>query len=302
MSDNFKNETTMLHTMKLHYRRYVFIFFLAIALALTLSSLSVPVGNKVIQYYNNVEINWTDQIIVAKATGKPFVSESGTPLDTSTYEILSVNNARSRAIEEAKDRATESLITALQIIQVDPIRSLGDCIQSDDYTQMQLGMYPNNIKYSFKPDGAIATQCTAMLPMGRLLKLLPEALPAKDIPQLPGKLPSTDYSGLIVDTRGQHFSPMLFPSLFAEDGTEIFGKNFIDSRDAYVYGTVAYCFSDDVAMHHKKAGKNPYYCAALRLYNRCPVIANTDLKKILASSVTRNNLKKGNIIIIIDRD
>lgn len=292
----------MLHTMRLHFRRYFFIFFVAIALTVILSSLSAPVSNKVIQYYNNVEINWTDQVIVAKASAKPTLSESGTPLDTNTHEVLSVNNARSRAIEEAKDIATESLITALKIIQVDPLRSLGNCIESDDYTQMQLGLYPNDIKYSFKPDGVVATQCTAMLPMGRLLKLLPEALPARDIPQLPVKLPSTEYSGLIVDTRGQHFVPMLFPSLFAEDGTEIFGRDFIDSRDAYVYGTVAYCFSDDVALRHKKAGKNPYYCAALRLYNKCPVIANTDLKKILSGSVTRNNLKKGNIVIIIDRE
>jgi len=292
----------MLHTMGLHFRRYFFIFFMAIALTVILFSLSSPVNNKVIQYYNNVEINWTDQIIVAKVASKPTVTESGTLLDANTLESLSVNNARSRAIEEAKDKATESLITALKIIQVDPQLSLGNCIDNDDYTQMQLGLYPKDIKYSFKPYGAIGTQCTATLPMGRLLKLLPETLPAKDMLELPVKLPSTEYSGLIVDTRGQKFVPMLFPSLYAEDGTEIFGKDFIDSRDAYVYGTVAYCFSDDVALHHKKAGRNPYYCAALRLYNSCPVIANSDLKKILASSVTRNNLKKGNIVIIIDRE
>ncbi len=288
--------------MGLYYRRYFFIFFVAIVMLVIFSSLSAPVNNKVIQYYHNVEINWTDQVIVAKAVGKPIVSEGGTPYDPHTYEVISVNNARSRAIEDAKDKATESLIMVISIIQVDPIRSLGNYIQSDEYTQMQLGLYAHDIKYSFKPDGAIATQCTAMLPMGRLLKLLPEALPAKDIPTLPVTLPSTEYSGLIVDTRGQQFHPMLFPSIFAEDGTEIFGKEFIDSRDAYMYGTVAYAFSDDVALRHKKAGRNPYYCASLRLYNRCPVIANSDLKKILASSVTRNNLKKGNIVIIIDRE
>ncbi len=290
----------MLHIMGLQYRR-CFIFFIAIALSLLFAAPLVPGNNKVVQYYNNVEINWTDQVIVAKVSNNPVVSESGTPLDSSTLEPLSVNAARSRAIEEAKDKSTEFLIAALQIIQVDPLRTLGDYIQMDDYTQMQLGLYPNDIKYSYKPLGTLATQCTATLPMGRLLKLLPEALPSKDIPQLPVKLPSTDYTGLIVDTRGQQFTPMLFPSLYAEDGTEIFGKDFIDSRDAYVYGTVAFCFSDDVALHHKKAGRNPYYCAALRLYNRCPVIANADLKKILASSITRNNLKKGNIVIIIDR-
>lgn len=286
--------------MGLQYRR-CFIFFVAIALALLFAAPSSPSNNKVIQYYNNVEINWTDQVIVAKVSNNPVVTESGTPLDSATLEPLSVNTARSRAIEEAKDKSTEFLIAALQIIQVDPRRTLGDCIQMDDYSQMQLGLYSNDIKYSYKPLGALATQCTATLPMGRLLKLLPEALPSKDIPQLPVKLPSTDYTGLIVDTRGQQFTPMLFPSIYAEDGTEIFGKDFIDSRDAYMYGTVAFCFSDDVALRHKKAGRNPYYCAALRLYNKCPVIANADLKKILASGTTRNNLKKGNIVIIIDR-
>ncbi|MCX8124915.1 MAG: hypothetical protein N3F66_12250 [Spirochaetes bacterium] len=287
--------------MGLHYRR-CFIFFWAIAHTLFFALPLSPVSNKVIQYYNNVEINWTDQIIVAKASCKPTVTDSGMPLDSSTLEPLSVNNARSRAIEEAKDSATQLLIAALQTIQLDPQQTLGNCIQIDDYSQIQLGQYPNVIKYTYKPEGAITTQCIATLPMGRLLKLLPQALPSKDIPQLPVKLPATEYSGLIVDTRGQKFTPMLFPSLYAEDGTEIFGKDFIDSRDAYIYGTVAYCFGDDIALRHKKAGPNPYYCASLRLYNRCPVIANSDLKKILASSSTRNNLKKGNIVIIIDRE
>ena len=292
----------MLQIMKLSFKNIYIICLLTIALLILYFDILLSSTSKVIQFFNNVEINWTDQIIVAKATAKSTITQQGTILDNNTYELLLLNNARSRTIQEAKDKATELLIAALKTIQVDPQYSLNHFINNENFTQMQLGLYSNTIKYSFKPQGVIGTQCIAILPMGRLLKLLPHALPSKDIPVLPVKLPSTEYSGLIIDTRGQHFYPMIFPSIYAEDGTEIFGKDFIDSHDAYVFGTVAYCFSDDIALHHKKAGKNPYYCASLRLYNKCPVIANSDLKKILASSVTRNNLKKGNIVIIIDRE
>ncbi|HRR61379.1 MAG TPA: hypothetical protein P5547_10615, partial [Spirochaetota bacterium] len=278
-----------------NYRCYC-IIICAIALSIAQCSLLNSASNKVVQLYHNVEINWTDQLITAKASSMPSITDDGTPVDRNTLETISINYARSRSIDEARDSAIESLINALGIIKIDPYRTLGDCIAGDDYTQKQLGLLTTDIKVRLKPDGTLATQCIATFPMGRLLKLIPEALPSRDIPALPIKLPATDYTGLIIDTRGLKHTPMIFPSIFSEDGTEIFGKDFIDSRDAYRYGTVAYCYTDDTALRHKKAGKLPYYCAAVRLYNACPVIANPDLRKIIASNNTRNNLKKGNII------
>lgn len=288
--------------MGLQARCYIFVH--VIFITFLSAALSVPAfaANKVIQHHNNVQINWTDQIITAKAVSMALTAKDGTPLDSNTMEVLSVNEARSRTIVTAKDKATEMLVNALQTIRIDPSMTFGHSVQLSDYTQMQLGLIMDHITFRFRPQGAAATLCTATLPIGRLLTLLPESLPSKDIPTLPVALPATDYTGLIVDTRGLHSTPILFPSLFMEDGTEFFGKDFIDSRDAFVYGIAAYSYTDDTALQHKKAGRQPYYCAALRLLNGSPVIANADLKKILASAVTRNNLKKGNIVIIIDRE
>lgn len=288
--------------MKLRYRPAITIFVWVVIVVLTSHSILLSKDNKVIQQIGTVQINWTDQVITAIATSMPTITDTGNVLDTNTLQPISINTARSKAYTDAKEKALELLITTLGTIQVDPFRTLAECIEHDEFTQTQLGLLSNDINYQYKPKGLIVVQCWVHLPMGKLLKLLPEALPSKDMASPPVTLPPTEYTGCIIDTRGLKIRPMLFPSLYAEDGTEILGKNFIDSHSAWAKGTVAYCYTDDIAFKHKKAGRLPYYCAAINVFNNCPMIANTDLRKITASKVTRNNLKNGNIVFIIDRE
>ncbi|MGQ9843138.1 MAG: hypothetical protein ACUVRK_06175 [Spirochaetota bacterium] len=288
--------------MKLRYRLASSIFVLVIIVILTSHSILLSKDNNVIQQIGTVQINWTDQVITATATSMPTITDTGNVLDTNTLQPISINTARSKAYTDAKEKALEFLITTLGTIKVDPFRTLAEFIEHDEFTQTKLGLLSNDINYQYKPKGLLGAQCWVRLPMGKLLKLLPEALPSKDMALPAVTLPATEYTGCIIDTRGFKVTPMLFPSLYAEDGTEIFGKDFIDSNSAWAKGTVAYCYADDIALKHNKAGRLPYYCAAINVCNNCPVIANTDLRKITASKITRNNLKNGNIVIIIDRE
>jgi hypothetical protein len=94
---------------------------------------------------------------------------------------------------------------------------------------------------------------------------------------------------------------MLIPAIINESGLEVYNKNFINPDDAIKYNVVSYVYTEKDAIRHKKAGKNPLFCIALKNINGNPVISDSDIKKIFSHKKNIEYLKKCRVIFIIDR-
>src|SRR5208337_4872049 len=97
-------------------------------------------------------------------------------------------------------------------------------------------------------------------------------------------------------------APMILPSVFNENGLEVFGRLYVDIRHATRFGIVGYAFSEKEAMKSPLAGDHPYYTDAIGEMKGCPVISNRDVRKIFSSVRTVENLKKCRVIFIIDKN
>lgn len=251
----------------------------------------------------NGYVNWTKGTITAKGKAVVEVEENGTPVDSWTGSATSLNKARREAYQAAREKAMESIMEAARHIRVDPERKLSDLLQEDKFTQKKIAETVSGAVTVKEFPGAFDTsECEAKLKMGDIIASLPFDFPSNDFPARDDTPIPTVYSGLIIDARGLGIEPMLFPSVYNEEGLEIYGRYYIDSAYACKKGLVSYCYNEDEAMKNRKAGRRPYYAVALKNLDGCPVLSDRDARKILSSRETINNLKKCNVIFILDRE
>ncbi len=247
-------------------------------------------------------INWQKGYISSKEKASIAIEEKGVPVDFNTGRIISINRARRDAYLQAKDRAIENIVMALRSIQVDPERTLEDLIEKEIYTQKRLPekMLDSLVVKEF-PANFYSSACEIRLRFGDILAAIPYDFPAHDFPRRNDIPISTFYSSLIVDSRGLNIKPMLLPSVYNEDGLEIYGRYHIDSAFISNGGMVSYCHTEDEALMDTKAGDNPYFTIALKSIRGCPVLSEKDTRRILSNPGTINNLKKCRVIFILDR-
>ena len=122
---------------------------------------------------------------------------------------------------------------------------------------------------------------------------------------------NTDYTGLIIDARGElstfegevaKVKPALFLSVKDSEGKLVFDRYNIDPNIIKNKGMIKYTtninenFTDRV-------GKNPLKITAYGIGDKTGsiiVISEIDAKKILSTAKTRNSIKSGSIIVIVD--
>ena len=260
-------------------------------------------ANDFTQRHGNTSINWTSEVITTTSTAKVRINNEGQPLNTDTGVPTSLNRARQAAYTDSLNSAMEEMASSIQHIMVDPDNTLGNLLRRETYTQLQLAdLIQQRSKSRIYPSGFTTARCQLAIPMGELLHAIPYTFPNKDFPDIWGDTVPTEYTGLIIDARGLGLRPMLLPSLYDENGREIFGREYIHSPTAVARGTVAYCYDEDEAMRHSKSGNRPFFTVALRAIRGCPVIASNDAAKIYSSPETRNNLKNCNIVIILEKE
>jgi hypothetical protein len=246
-------------------------------------------------------INWSTGVIVARGRSSLVLDKSGQPREYHNRIPTSINKARIEAYQIAREKALENLIAALKSIRVEPDTTLAHLISDDTFAQKGLAELINRVQVKEYPAAFLSSRCEAAITMGDLIASLPYDFPANDFPLREDVPIATKYSSLIIDGRDLDILPMLFPAVYAEDGLEIYGRHYVDSRNAVRYGMVSYCFTEDEALRNRRAGDRPYFTTALKSIKGCPVIAERDVRKILSSPYTVNNLKKCRVIIILTR-
>ncbi|MBP9023563.1 MAG: hypothetical protein KBH06_10225 [Spirochaetes bacterium] len=249
---------------------------------------------------DSASVLWQNGIIRAESHYSAKYDRSGVPLDFAR-EKRSLNGERMSACAAASENAREKIAFLVNRIRLDSDRTIGEFVKSNSEAQEKLAeILDEKIKLREQPKDFFSAKTSAELKISELIRALPLEFPNEDFPVPSDKALPTYYSSLIIDARGIEVSPMILPSVYDEDGLEIYGRYFINPAYAVREGLVTYCFSEKEAERHKKAGDSPYFAPAVRGLKGNPVILHRDIKRILSDPRSILNLKKCRVIFIID--
>ncbi|MDY6933152.1 MAG: hypothetical protein SVZ03_02890 [Spirochaetota bacterium] len=249
-----------------------------------------------------VSINWSKGRIISRGSSSIKIEPHGSPIDYHNNSSTSINRARADAYTLAREEAIVNIYEAIKEIRIDVGNTVRDLIKDNKYIQTRLSAL---IEYSISeneyPVDFFTTQCEIKLRMSDIIASIPFDFPFQNFPLRDDTPISTYYSGLIVDGRGLNIKPMLFPSIYNDNGLEIYGRYYIKSQFACNFGMVSYCYSEEEAFNDKRAGKNPYFTVALKEIKGCPVLSDKDARRIFSDKETINNLAECRVIFILDR-
>ena len=247
-------------------------------------------------------IDWTKELITARGTDRISVNDEGQPVDPDSGKIISISEARNISYSRAKEKALSAAALLIGEIPVDSESTVLQIIERDPVARARMTKVMH--EYSNFRDmtrSYLESSCEIQIKTGYLLTALNYDFPMADFPRSEIKASPTLYTSVIVDTRGLDIRPMLLPSIYNENGLEIFGKNFISGDDAVKYMPVSYAYSEREAMKHKKAGQHPFFCAALKNLNGSPVLSDDDIRRIFSHKKNSSYIQKCRVIFIIDR-
>jgi hypothetical protein len=250
---------------------------------------------------NMTETDWNKGEIRAQAFYDARFDESGVPVDFASLK-LSPARERAAAYAKAREEAVEQIVAELREIQIEPGVFVKDLIESDATFARRFGdLLDERIRSRESPAGYCAARSEARISIYSLIRALPYEYPDEPLPKADKNPLPTEYTSLIIDTRAERTTPMIFPSVYDEDGLEIYGRRFVHIEKGYSQGLVSYCYSENAAKSHPKAGDHPYYTTAIRSIKNLPVVAHRDSRRILAHKKTVENLKQCRVIFIIDK-
>ncbi|MBN2079420.1 MAG: hypothetical protein JW838_10675 [Spirochaetes bacterium] len=245
-------------------------------------------------------VDWTRGVVVSHGTGRVMISEKGRPLERYGRQAISLNRGRIEAYRAARDRAVEKMYRLLGRVRIDADTLLDELLERDPIFQSRItDVVSERTRFREFPVGFDGSGCSAELRIGDILLAVPYRYPEEPFPSRIDNPIPTDYTSLVIDARGLGVEPMILPSVFDENGLEVYGRHMVDIRHATRFGIVRYAGTEDEAMGHRVAGDRPYYTVALRNLKGCPVLADRDVRKILSSARTLENLKKCRVIFII---
>jgi len=251
---------------------------------------------------SNSYVNWQEGVVVSMAEASVKLNEEGEVLYGDSTEKTSIANGRDIAYLKAKELAIEKAFLAIDEIPVDSNTTVGQLMESDRDIREKIYLYMNDYaKFREMPAGYLKERCRLELKLGYIIDALNIDFPEEPFPLRADRDIATRYTSLIIDTRGLKIKPLLIPSVFQEDGLEIYGKNKVNGKAAVKNLIISYTHSEAEALKHKKAGRRPFFCTALKSLNGNPVISKEDVKRILSHNDNISYLKKCKVILIIDR-
>jgi len=251
---------------------------------------------------NSGAIDWLNGKINSTGSSNMAIDEYGYPIDVETNQVLSISEARNISYERSKGKALANAINVINTIQVDSEKKISDLIKSDPVVRKNIyEVLEKNSTYRDVTSNYLASSCKFEIKTGHLIEAINYSFPKDNFPIQDNIEISTLYSSIIIDVRGLSIKPMLIPAIINESGLEVYNKNFINPDDAIKHNVVSYVYTEKDAIKHKKAGKNPLFCVALKNMNGNPVISDSDIKKMFSHKKNIEYLKKCRVIFIIDR-
>lgn len=126
---------------------------------------------------------------------------------------------------------------------------------------------------------------------------------------------SRPYSGIIIDARGSlpihgefidgKVNPCFFPRIWNENMEIVYERNMMESDAVKEKSICGYDWSDDESRYDSRVGRDPIHITAKKIYgqNRTDlIISNDDALRIFSVPENAELLKKGKIVLLLDRD
>lgn len=248
---------------------------------------------------NRVTFDWSKGVVKAHTIFSAKFDDDGIPVDY-TKADSGPAHGRNMAYEKARSEAVEQISWALRSVEIEPGLYIKDLLESDQSFAAKFGdLLSDRVKSSEHPHDYYGARSDAHFKLNDLIRALPYDYPENPFPVNEKNPLATEYTSLIIDARDEDIVPMIFPSIYDEDGLEIYGRQFVKISTACKKGLVSYCSNETEAKAHPKAGDHPYFATALRSSKHLPVIAHRDVRKILSHKKTVENLKQCRVIFII---
>jgi hypothetical protein len=249
---------------------------------------------------NSVTIDWLKGEISARTYYSAQFDESGIPVDFSSPGSKTPTESKMRAYDLARESALDMIADAMKSIDIERGFTVGKLAETDGRAATEIGeILSDRIRTRETPVKFFGARCDAHIRLTDLIRALPYEFPNLPIPAGKDNPLGTEYTSLIVDSRGLDVSPMILPSVYDEDGLEIFGKRYINIQSAARDGLVVYAMDEKEARRHQKAGDHPYFVKALKSLDHSPVLPHRDVRRILGHKKTVEKLKSCHVIFII---
>lgn len=202
-------------------------------------------------------------------------------------------------------------------IYVDDTRTLGDLVLDGTITLDELTRIIDNSQQtpaSFKngSDELLTRHTLRLQEIGSLLvKHHTPYTQQKPIQ----RIASRAYTGIVIDARNvlpvqgefveSYVQPCLFPKIWDDQMTLVYERNMVDPETAKKQGIVTYMASRDTKGYTERAGKDPLWITAKKVYGvyRCdPVISHSDYLRIATIPENLQLLKEGKVVILLNKD
>lgn len=250
---------------------------------------------------DTVTVSWEKGIVAASARYDAAQDERGIPVDYASAGAPVPTAARMDAYGKAREAARELIAYAIRDIKTDGASTVGTLLDADPAAQEQMERtLDEKVVSRESPGGFLEAKCSASIKISDLTAAVPYDYPGAEFPVGQPNPLATEYTSVIIDLRGREMSPMLFPSIYDQDGLEIYGRRYVSAKKACARGLARWCFDEKSARALKIAGEHPFYTAALSALNGSPVVSRADARKILSHRKTREKLKRCAVIFIID--
>lgn len=247
-------------------------------------------------------IDWVKGFIRAEGKSAITINDSGNPADNESGNLISYSTARDLSYQKSKEKAFLEAANVINNIYVYPDTKISDLIINDRELRQKISHYMHEqSKFKEIPSDHLNTSCILELRLGYLINTLGIRFPENDFPLRNDIDISTKYTSVIIDTRGLKIKPVLLPSIVNEAGLEVYSRYHISGKSAVQHLAVSYTYNENEAVKHKKAGRHPFYCTAIKSLNGNPVISDDDIKRIYSHRENLAFLKKCRVIFIIDR-
>ena len=252
-------------------------------------------------------INWSAGYIEAVGIGAP------------PEKLAGKINARPIALRAAQADALHNLLGITKGVQVDSATSIKDFTAGSDVVDTQVNGLVKGAEVmdqQYMPDGRAEVRLRISLYGNLAQTIMPLAMakpPAAPVPteSVPAQAVKSSeslsapvvYTGIVVDARGIHTRPAMFPRIFDEDGKEVYGSANVNLEYAIKEGMSGYSRDLTTAQSNQRVGANPITVKALRSSGPGKsdiIVSSADAQKVRSAAVRASFLKQCKVMIILD--
>ena len=241
-------------------------------------------------------IDWKNGEIVVSGVSEVADKESGNSIEW-----------QYSAAVHAKRILLENFIMSLGALRIDAYDSAIEILKKDPSINEAVQGYIrafNNFQVIYDSDKVVMVKHIPFFGREGLAPLMLESgLDPGHFPSYEEPVFSTEFSGVVVDGRGLGRIPAVNPRIYDEEHNLVYSADLLEKEYFDSWGSCQYTDDPYYAGFEKRAGENPLRIVAIpnpKLIETDLCISSEDAMILLQHEQTRNRLKEGRVVIIID--